>query len=269
MRHLATACLVSFFLFASSGCANPYRMQLAQAEQEKVAMRQQYEQLQARTTTLDQENQEVNQLLAQSRQQVQIFQEQADALRQQLASATDQVERLKSDTSVSKQKVENLVASMRSRGGAIISPNNSLSSDLPQIEVAGVQVRRDGDVIRFELSCDQLFETGGVRLRPGSDVLLKRLGDELLRNYPGHKIAVEGHTDSDPVRLSQYPSNHHLSLAQATTVYEFLANNTQLQARQLLVVGHGGNHPLYSNASPAGKARNRRVEIVVYPDRIQ
>ncbi len=269
MRHLAPACIGGLLLLASLGCANPYRMQLAQAEQEKLAMNQQFEQLQARAGTLDQENQEVNQLLAQSRQQVQIFQEQADALRQQLASATDQVERFKADSSVSQQKAENLVASMRRRGGAIIAPNNSLSTELPQIEVPGVQVRRDGDVIRFELPSDQIFETGGVRLRPGADVLMKRLADDLLRNYPNQKIGIEGHTDSDPVRLSQYPSNHHLSLAQATTVYEFLSNSSRLQARQMLVVGHGGNHPLFSNASPAGKGRNRRIEIVVYPDRVQ
>jgi flagellar motor protein MotB len=51
------------------------------------------------------------------------------------------------------------------------------------------------------------------------------------------------------------------------TVYDVLINRTRLQANQLFVVGRGSINPIVSNATPEGKQRNRRVELVIYPDR--
>jgi flagellar motor protein MotB len=51
------------------------------------------------------------------------------------------------------------------------------------------------------------------------------------------------------------------------TVYDVLVNRTRLQGNQLFVAGHGSNHPIVSNATPEGKQRNRRVELVIYPER--
>ena len=62
-------------------------------------------------------------------------------------------------------------------------------------------------------------------------------------------------------------SNHELSNARAMAVYEVLTSSLRLRADQLFVVAHGGNHPVVSNATPEGKQRNRRVELVVYPEK--
>jgi outer membrane protein OmpA-like peptidoglycan-associated protein len=51
-------------------------------------------------------------------------------------------------------------------------------------------------------------------------------------------------------------------------VFDYLAARTRLKAQQLFVVGHGGNHPVVSNGTAAGKARNRRIELAVYPERV-
>jgi chemotaxis protein MotB len=90
---------------------------------------------------------------------------------------------------------------------------------------------------------------------------------ELVRTYPEQIIGVEGHTDTDPIVGSQVRSNHELSIARAQAVFDVLVARTRLQGNQLFVVGHGSNHPIVSNATPEGKQRNRRVELVVYPDR--
>jgi chemotaxis protein MotB len=89
----------------------------------------------------------------------------------------------------------------------------------------------------------------------------------LSRAYPDQLIGVEGHTDSRPVQSGTWRNNQHLSIAQALAVYETLLAQTPLQADQLFVVGHGGNHPVVSNATTEGQERNRRVELVVYPER--
>ena len=51
------------------------------------------------------------------------------------------------------------------------------------------------------------------------------------------------------------------------TVYDVLVSRTRLQPNQLFVIGHGPNRPVVSNATPDGKQRNRRIELVIYPER--
>ena len=89
---------------------------------------------------------------------------------------------------------------------------------------------------------------------------------EIARSYPGQIVGIEGHTDSDPIR-SAPGANEHLSVGRAMAVYQELITRSQLQPAQLFVAGHGSNHPVVSNATPAGKQRNNRVELVVYPDK--
>ena len=55
--------------------------------------------------------------------------------------------------------------------------------------------------------------------------------------------------------------------ARAAAVFDFLTTRTPLKEGQLFIVAHGANHPLVSNATAAGRTRNRRVELVIYPER--
>jgi chemotaxis protein MotB len=73
---------------------------------------------------------------------------------------------------------------------------------------------------------------------------------------------VEGHTDNVPIASAQYPSNWELSTDRATTVVRYLITEGVNRAR-LGAVGYADLHPLDSNATAAGRARNRRVEIVL------
>ena len=77
--------------------------------------------------------------------------------------------------------------------------------------------------------------------------------NEVLRTYPDQMIAVEGHTDNDPVGGIQFHSNRELSLARAMSVYEVLIGRARIPDDQLTVVAHGSNRPVVSNGSPEGK----------------
>jgi hypothetical protein len=90
---------------------------------------------------------------------------------------------------------------------------------------------------------------------------------ELRRNYPEQIIGIEGYTDSDPIAGGQWRNNHELSAARAMAVFDVLVSSGRYRADQLLVVGHGPNRPVVSNATLEGKQRNRRVELVVYPEK--
>ena len=73
---------------------------------------------------------------------------------------------------------------------------------------------------------------------------------------------MEGHTDNVPISSSQYPSNWELSTDRATTVVRYLIANG-VNAERLAAVGYADLHPLASNATAAGRANNRRVDIVL------
>jgi flagellar motor protein MotB len=107
----------------------------------------------------------------------------------------------------------------------------------------------------------------------GSDSLAKnpkaveavaRLSQVLQESYPGSKIHVEGHTDSDPIRRSPWPSNDALGLARAETVKKLLVHSG-LSEGQVETEGVGARNPLAKGATGRAKAQNRRVEIYISP----
>jgi chemotaxis protein MotB len=159
--------------------------------------------------------------------------------------------------------------SAKRRASATITPNNSLQDRAPVIQIPGVETRIDGDVVRIELPGNRMFEHGGARMLPEAAPLLDQVAAEVMRAYPDQIIGVEGHTDSDPVAVgSKWQSNHQLSIGRAMAVYDYLAGRARIPPSHLFVVGHGANHPVVSNGTLEGKQRNRRVELVVYPDRV-
>jgi flagellar motor protein MotB len=272
MRACATAGWLLIGLGpALVGCAqNPYVLQgkLQTLEQDHQALTARYQELQSRMATLDQDNQEQGTLLAQSLQQRRVLEDQLTALRDQLGGATDQLVKLRDAHQAVEKKAETLAASVKKRVGASISANSSLREKAAPLNLPGLSSRVDGDVVRIELPASQIFTPGTARLLPTASAMIDSVSAAIARQYPDQIIGVEGHTDTEPVQNNLWHNNHHLSIGRAMAVYDYLLGRGQVRPAQLFVVGHGENHPVVSNATAAGKERNRRVEIVVYPERI-
>ncbi|TWT86832.1 putative lipoprotein YiaD precursor [Pseudobythopirellula maris] len=257
-----------------SGCGRvvfrPDAAQQAQAlqispEQQRLLAQQQLE-LQQRTDALDRDNQELESLLAQSRQQAQLLRDQIVATQGQLKATADRLAATQQDNSQLKQKTEALVASVSQPAQEYMRPNSTLMRPLELRNLPGVDARQDGDVIRVALSSDELFAPGGASLTPGGEQLLRGALGSVLTAYPQHLIGIEGHTDGAPVASAHFPTSHHLSIAQATAVYDAVRRGASLPANQVFLIGHGANHPRVSNATEAGRKQNRRIELVIYPE---
>jgi chemotaxis protein MotB len=117
-----------------------------------------------------------------------------------------------------------------------------------------------GLVIRV-LTDDLLFASGQANLEGRADGLLAEIA-QLLNVDETHPISVEGNTDNVPIHSSQFPSNWELSTARASTVVEYLIAHDVSPSR-LTASGNAEQRPVDSNATAAGRARNRRVEIVM------
>jgi chemotaxis protein MotB len=123
-----------------------------------------------------------------------------------------------------------------------------------------------GLVVRV-LTDKLLFASGEANLQSEGLPLLLEIGS-LLNVDQKHPITVEGNTDNQPIHSSQYPSNWELSTDRASTVVRYLIAHGITDTR-LSAAGYADLHPLASNATATGRAKNRRVEIVldrIYPD---
>ena len=135
---------------------------------------------------------------------------------------------------------------------------------LLQAEAASgrLTVRDEADRSVIVLHGEGLFDSGSARLDADREAIVRRIA-EVLRSQAG-RITVTGHTDSVQSRSLQFPSNWHLSEARAATVRELLAA-AGVPAARLQARGAGDSAPVAANDSPAGRARNRRVEIELRP----
>jgi flagellar motor protein MotB len=230
------------------------------------AISAQMQDLNRRMGQLDLNNADLHRQLAQAEQARQTSQDQVALLQKQLGEMTN---RLK-DTQVAKAEIEQQVtaiqASTRARGGATITANNSIRQSLSMVAIPGLDIRQDGEVIRIEIPSDKLFTPGTGQLQADGTRILDEVAAAVNRTYQRQRIVIEAHTD-DSLGANQTGS-HMLTSAQAQSVFQQLVQRGRLPARQLSVLAMGENHPLASNATPAGKAKNRRIEIVVYPNTI-
>ena len=105
------------------------------------------------------------------------------------------------------------------------------------------------------------FGSGSARLDPGFNKVMDRIS-EVLATRPG-KIMVAGHTDNIPIRTGRFRSNWELSSARAVTVLHSLLRNKGIDEHRVVVEGFADTKPLVSNDTPQGRAKNRRLELVI------
>jgi chemotaxis protein MotB len=122
---------------------------------------------------------------------------------------------------------------------------------------------RDGRMV-LQMRNDVLFDSGRTTVKDeGKDALQEVAG--VLMTLNGRKFQVVGHTDNDPISSPRYPSNWELSTARAVAVVRYLIEEG-VDTAMLSAAGYGPFDPVASNETPEGKARNRRIEIVLQPD---
>lgn len=105
------------------------------------------------------------------------------------------------------------------------------------------------------------FPSGDARLNPEFIPILRKVHDVLL--HTNGRIAVAGHTDNVPINTARYRSNWELSTSRATSVVHELLAPGDMPADRFVLEGYADTKPLVPNDTPANRAKNRRVEIIV------
>ncbi len=132
-----------------------------------------------------------------------------------------------------------------------------LASD---IAAGALDLSEDASSSRIIVQSDQLFEAGSATPNPVMSAVFGHIA-AALNQVPG-TVIISGHTDDRPIRSLRFPSNFQLSVERATSVRDLMAAQIQ-PAGRLQVEGRSDSEPLVANDTPANRARNRRVEILL------
>lgn len=141
------------------------------------------------------------------------------------------------------------------------APADPVAFDVPSDIRAQVEMTTRPGEADLMIKDDLLFGEGSTTLKPGGTALLDRLAQLLSRN--DCDVSVEGHTDDLPIHTARFPSNWELSTARASAVTRYFIEHGIAPAR-LTAAGYADTRPLAANDDAAGRARNRRVALVVH-----
>jgi chemotaxis protein MotB len=132
-----------------------------------------------------------------------------------------------------------------------------------EIQAGEIEIHRLRGRLQVRALDQILFDSGRTVIKPKGREVLAKVARELAK-IKGHRVRVEGHTDSVPIATKRFPSNWELSATRAVTVVRFLVEQG-MDATRISAEGFGPYRPIESNDEAAGRSRNRRIEIVLVP----
>jgi flagellar motor protein MotB len=219
--------------------------------------------LQRRAQELDANNRQLTSQLAQIQQQSNVYRERAELLTKQLEDVNRQNSQLLATAQQYAEQARGMQASMSARGGAKLTANNSLAGPSGDLQIPGAIISQEGNLIRIRMASDQMFAPGTIQLTPIAFTMLDQFASTVKQRYPRQRLAIEAHTDMNP---SAGNTLFQVANSQGQAVYEYLIQRNGLPMQQVSIIGHGPSRPIADNNTPTGRAENRRIELVIFPD---
>ncbi len=190
---------------------------------------------------------------------------QLEAKEQALAVENARLEQLKKELDSRSKRVAELENVIATKDANMRALKNAISKALTNFEGKGLTVeQRDGKVY-VSMENKLLFQSGSWSVGAEGRKAVQQLGSVLAEN-PDIAILIEGHTDNDPYKGNdQLSGNWDLSTKRATAIVNILRENTSINPENLTAAGRGEYAPIASNSTATGKAKNRRIEVILTP----
>ena len=183
----------------------------------------------------------------------------------ELLSERTRLDSLSKELSSRIARVEELEKLVTDKEALMNALKTALTDALVSFKGNGLSVeQRDGKVY-VSMENKLLFQSGSWSVANTGKQALKKLGNVLAAN-PEIAVLIEGHTDSDPyIGNDNLSGNWDLSTKRATEIVKLLLKNNKIKAENLTAAGRGQYQPLATNKTAAGKAKNRRIEVILSP----
>ncbi len=189
---------------------------------------------------------------------------QTDKLSRALQAKSDELnskEQLLSDREKKLYEMQQIIAKQDSITNSL---NAILRNALLGFNSDELSVEIKNGKVYVSMSDKLLFKSGSSSVEQKGKEALKLLAGVLEKN-PDIDILVEGHTDNVPIKTSVYKDNWDLSVARATSIVRILMNDYKIAPTRMTASGKGEFFPKADNATPEGRAKNRRTEIILSP----
>jgi len=233
-----------------------------QLQQDVTALQKKYDALNDSYTALEQNS---SKAIADNVQKNRELLAQLDAKETALAAENDRLLKLEADMQERSQRIAELEALIASKDQAMRDLKDAISNALTAFEGKGLTVeQRDGKVY-VSMENKLLFKSGSWAIGVDGRTAIEQLGTVLADN-PEIAVLIEGHTDNDPFSSGgQIANNWDLSTKRATAIVQILNENDAINPESLTAAGRGEFAPIATNETNEGKARNRRIEVVLTP----
>lgn len=190
---------------------------------------------------------------------------QLEAKQKALSAEQAKFDKLKGDLQTNSQRLAELEGLMASKDASMKKLKETLSKALNSFEGKGLTVQQKNGKVYVSMENKLLFSSGSWAVGTEGRRAVVEVGKVLGAN-PDISVLIEGHTDDDAYGGSgPIADNWDLSTKRATAIVSILAENKSINKQNLTAAGRSEFAPLMSNSSPEGKAKNRRIEIILTP----
>lgn len=192
---------------------------------------------------------------------------QLSAKEKALAEEQNRLNKMKAELESSSKRLNELESMIAAKDASMKKLKETLSKALNAFEGKGLTVEQKNGKVYVSMENKLLFQTGSWAVGTEGRKAVVEVGKVLAQN-PDISVLIEGHTDNDKIYGAiggGVENNWDLSTKRATAIVNILGENPGIQKKNLTAAGRGEFAPIVSNDTPEGKAKNRRIEIILTP----
>lgn len=244
-----------------------------------------YQELQSNNSKLQESNQDLNRRLQASESEVSGGRIRIKSLEEQLATERSNlaalqealnkclnsssqgnvnISKLVDEINSSNKYIQQLVNAKNKSDSLNMVLTNNLTRSLSREEMSDVDVQVLKGVVYISLADNMLYKSGSYEISDKAGATLGKIA-KIIKDYQGYDVLIEGNTDNVPIKQPNIRNNWDLSALRASSVVQALQNTYGVEPKRLTAGGRGEYNPIGDNTSEAGKARNRRTQIIITP----
>lgn len=174
------------------------------------------------------------------------------------------ISKLVDEINASNKYIQHLVNTKNKSDSLNMVLTNNLTRSLSREELKDVDVQVLKGVVYISLADNMLYKSGSYEVSSAAGETLSKIA-KIITDYKDYDVLIEGNTDNVPITQTNIRNNWDLSALRASSVVMALQTQYGVDPKRLTAGGRGEFNPIASNADPAGKARNRRTQIIITP----
>lgn len=187
------------------------------------------------------------------------------SLDKSIHSSNANIGKLVDEINASNKYIKQLTDAKSKSDSLNLALTNKLTRSLSKQELKDVDVQVLKGVVYISLNDNMLYRTGSYEISDRAGETLSKIA-KIIMDYNQYEVLVEGNTDNVPISRENIRNNWDLSCLRASSVVQALQNKYGVDPSRLTAGGRGEYNPLESNETDAGRARNRRTQIIITPE---